>query len=315
MTPNKKLTFLSGGTGTPKLLLGFKMILPEKEITIIGNTGDDEEFYGILVSPDIDTLLYLFSDQLDLKKFWGVTNDTFAALQQLTKLGEETWFHLGDKDLALHLARNRLRLSGLTPTEITKLLCVKLNIKKAEILPMTNDSIRTSMITLNNEQLSFQEFTVKSREIVSVKEVIYYGSDTAQPSDEILKAIKNSSAIIIGPSNPITSIGPMLAMKQFKEALKKTEAKIIAVSPLSNGKAFSGPAARLMKDLKIEPSSLGVAKLYEEFLDTMIICKSDTKLRSQIEKLGISVIETNISLNTDEERKALSKTILKTLEI
>ncbi|HUT82539.1 MAG TPA: 2-phospho-L-lactate transferase [Candidatus Bathyarchaeia archaeon] len=310
----RKITFLSGGTGTPKLLIGIRKILSDEELTIIGNTGDDDKFYGILVSPDVDTLLYLFSEQLDLKKFWGVTDDTFSTLQQLANLDEETWFHLGDKDFALHLTRNRLLSSGFTLTETTKLLCQKLKIK-AKILPMTNDSIRTSMITQNNERLSFQEYTVKLRENLSVKEVIYCGSKTAKPSDDTLKAIKNSQAIIIGPSNPITSIRPMLAMKRFKEALKKTKAKIIAVSPLSSGKAFSGPAAQLMKQLNIEPSSLGIATLYEEFLDTLIICKSDKKLRPSIENLGIDVIEANISLNTNEERKELSNIILKSLEI
>ncbi len=309
MANNMKITFLSGGTGTPKLLLGFRELLSDEELTIIGNTGDDDEFFGILVSPDIDTLLYLFSEQLDLDKFWGVKNETFSTLQQLSNLEEETWFKLGDKDLALHLTRNNLLSQGFSLTEIVKILKSKLKIK-ANILPMSNNAIRTTMITENNEYLTFQEYTVKYHENPSIKEVVYLGYKKAKPSSEVISAINNSQAIIIGPSNPITSISPMLAMRQLKKALRRTDAKIIAISPLSNGKAFSGPAAQLMKELKIEPTSLGIASLYKEFLDIIIISKSDNKLKQSIEELGIEVIEANISLNTESERKDLAKIIL-----
>jgi LPPG:FO 2-phospho-L-lactate transferase len=216
MSDKKKITFLSGGTGTPKLLLGFKEIIPEERISVIGNIGDDDEFYGLLVSPDIDTLLYLFSQQLDLDKFWGVKDEVFTNLKQLAHLGEEAWFQLGDKDLALHLLRNKLLISGKSYSEIIFEIGKRLNIK-AIILPFSNDKVRTKMITTSNECLSFQEYTVKHKEKIAIKSVLYEGSKRARMLAEVEEALLNSSAIIIGPSNPITSIGPMLAVKQFNE--------------------------------------------------------------------------------------------------
>ncbi|NHJ39990.1 MAG: 2-phospho-L-lactate transferase, partial [Asgard group archaeon] len=178
MSNKDNLTFLSGGTGTPKLLLGFKEIISTERLIVIGNIGDDEEFYGLLVSPDIDTLIYLFSEQLDLEKFWGVKEEYFNNLNQLSQLGEETWFQLGDKDLALHLLRNKLLISGKSYTETSFEICKRLKIK-AKILPFSNDKVRTKMITISNEYLTFQEYTVKYKEKAIIKSVIYEGSKKA----------------------------------------------------------------------------------------------------------------------------------------
>ncbi len=303
------ITLLSGGTGTPKLLLGVRELLDDKLLTIIGNTGDDDIFFGLLVSPDIDTLIYLFSNQLDLEKFWGVKNETFNTLQQLDVLKEPTWFQLGDKDLALHLMRNRLLSSGHTLTEAITEICSKLKIT-AKIIPMTDDPVKTTMLSEKNERLSFQEYTVKFREKIPVKAVQYEGSEKAKAAEEAINAIKNASAIILGPSNPITSVGPMLALPEIKNALIKSKAKVIAVSPLDSGKAFSGPADRLLKELGYEASSLGIAKLYKEFLDIIVISPKDSELRKSIEDFGIKVICSNVSLKTKTEQINLAKVIL-----
>jgi LPPG:FO 2-phospho-L-lactate transferase len=308
MSDKKKIAFLSGGTGTPKLLLGFKEIISEERISVIGNIGDDDEFYGLLVSPDIDTLLYLFSHQLDLNKFWGVKDDVFTNLKQLSHLGEETWFQLGDKDLALHLLRNKLLISGMSYSDIIYEISKRLNIQ-ARILPFSNDKVRTKMIT-TNECLSFQEYTVKHKENVAIKSVSYEGSKSARIIAEVEEVLLNSSAIIIGPSNPITSIGPMLAVKQFNETLCATKAKVIAVSPIAGGQAFSGPVVRLLKELNKIPNAFGIAQIYQKFLDTIIISESDENLTNKIEKMGIHVVCTNISLKTTEESIRLAKRIL-----
>ncbi|MBA7713738.1 Phosphoenolpyruvate transferase [subsurface metagenome] len=307
---DNKLLFLSGGTGTPKLLMGFRKILNDDKLTIIGNTADDDIFYGLLVSPDIDTLIYLFSDQLDLKKFWGVKNESFNVLNQIEKYGEEIWFRLGDKDLGLHLVRNKLLLQGCNYHEIVQELCSRLGVT-AKIIPMTNNHVRTKLLTKSGLELSFQEYTVKMRENITIQSVCYEGCEKAAAVEEAVNAISNADTIIIGPSNPITSIGPILSIRELKTALCNTEAKIIAVSPLSSGKAFSGPAARLMNELNIESTSLGIAKLYREFLDTAIICNNDKELQDEINKLGIETICTNISLKTENEREELTKIILK----
>lgn len=306
---DNNLLFLSGGTGTPKLLLGFRKELADNKITIIGNTGDDDIFYGLLVQPDIDTLLYLFANKLDTNKFWGVKDETFQTLKQIEKYGEEIWFQLGDKDLGLHLIRNKFLLQGYNYYEVIQELSKKMNID-AKIIPMSNDSIRTKMVTETDSKLSFQEYTVKLKENVAVKSVYYEGSENAKAVNDAVKAILKADFIIIGPSNPITSIGPIISVKELKQALYNTQAKIIAVSPLCNCKAFSGPAARLMTELNIEPSSFGIAKLYEEFLDVLIICNEDKNLQDRINRLGIETICTNISLKTESERKKLTKLIL-----
>ncbi|NHJ32508.1 MAG: 2-phospho-L-lactate transferase [Asgard group archaeon] len=303
------ITLLSGGTGTPKLLLGIREFIDDRMITIIGNTGDDDIFYGLLVSPDIDSLIYLFSGQLDLEKFWGVENDSFITLQQLEMMKEETWFKLGDKDLALHLIRNRLLTYGYTLTEAINEICEKLKIT-VKIIPMSDDLIKTTMVNEKNEKLSFQEYTVKFRENIPVKAVHYDGSEQAKPNQEAINAIMKTKAIIIGPSNPITSIGPMLAIPKFRKALIESKAKVIAVSPLESGRAFSGPAARLLKELGYEVSSLGIANLYKDFLDVLVISSNDSELSERIQNLGIKVICTNISLRTKTERINLAKIIL-----
>ncbi len=308
--PQVAITLLSGGTGTPKLLLGIRELLDDKLLTIIGNTGDDDIFFGLLVSPDIDSLIYLFSNQLDLKKFWGVGNETYNTLQQLDVMKEPTWFKLGDKDLALHLTRNRLLLSGYTLTEAITEICTKLEIT-AKIIPVTDDPVKTIMLNEKNERLSFQEYTVKFREEIPVKAVQYKGSEKAKATQEAISAIKNATAILLGPSNPITSVGPMLALPEIKNALIKSKAKVIAVSPLDSGKAFSGPAVRLLKELGYEASSLGIANLYKDFLDVMVISSNDSKLGESIEDLGIKVICANISLKTKIEQINLAKIILK----
>ena len=309
----KAITLLSGGTGTPKLLIGLREIIKDEMLTIIGNTGDDDDFFGLHISPDIDSLIYLFSNQLDLEKFWGVKDETFNTLQQLRKLKEETWFQLGDKDLALHLTRNRLLSAGYTLTEAVMEICSKLGIK-AKILPMSNDLVKTVMVNEKNEKLSFQEYTVKFRENINVKEVHYEGSEKATANKSVIQAIIDSQVVIIGPSNPITSIGPMLALPELRKALVESQAKIIAVSPLKIGKAFSGPAARLLEELDFEASAIGIAKMYKDFLDVLIISESDSILTKNIQDLGVKVICTNISLKTKNEQMNLAKIILEEAE-
>jgi LPPG:FO 2-phospho-L-lactate transferase len=309
MNTDTKITFISGGTGTPKLLLGFRELISEENMTIIGNIGDDDEFYGLLVSPDVDTLIYLFSNQLDLVKFWGIEDDSFISLEKLADLGEETWFQLGDNDLALHLLRNKLLASGLTHSEAIKELCKRLNIK-AKILPISDDKIRTKLITSDDQFLSFQEFTVKHKEKHDIKAVIYEGIKKAKPTEEVENIILNSETIIIGPSNPITSIGPMLAMPKFERTLKAAEGQVIAISPVIGDQAFSGPAANMLKGLQLEPNAFGIAKLYRKFLNTYFISESDENLVKKIEKLKIKVICTDISLKSHEDRTRIAQEIL-----
>ncbi|MHA1243954.1 MAG: 2-phospho-L-lactate transferase [Candidatus Heimdallarchaeota archaeon] len=308
-----KLTFLSGGTGTPKLLLGFRELVEEQNLTIIANTGDDDYFYGLLVQPDVDTLLYLFSNQLDLDKFWGVKNESFTVLDSLTRMNIEAWFRLGDKDLATHLLRNKMLQNEKTISEVITEIAQRFGIK-AKIIPMTNEEVQTIMYS-NDEKLSFQEYTVKHRETHEITKVVYHGSEKAHIYPELKDALHSSKAIIIGPSNPITSIGPMLAIKQLREELVKTKIKVIAISPIEQNKAFSGPAARLLEQLGFEASAYGIAKIYQDFLDVMVISNTDSELVEKITKLGIKVIQTNISMKNQTERRRLAEVVYKEANI
>ncbi len=310
---NRKIVLLSGGTGTPKLILGLREFIYDESLTIIGNTGDDDEFYGLLVSPDIDTLIYLFAGTLDLGKFWGLENESFNVLNQLAKMKENTWFQLGDKDLGLHLLRNKLLNSGLNVTDIISEICDRLGIK-SKIIPMSNDSVRTALYDSHGTKYSFQSYTVETKEKPVIIKVEYEGSEKATITPELRKTITNTSTIIIGPSNPITSIGPMLAIKELKDAMIKTRAIIIAVSPFKGETAFSGPAAKLMTKLKHEANAYGVAKMYKDFLDIIVISEEDKKLIPKIAKLGIRAICANISLKTPQERKDLAEKILNVID-
>lgn len=306
---DRKMVLLSGGTGTPKLILGLREFILDESLTIIGNTGDDDEFYGLLVSPDIDTLIYLFAGTLDLEKFWGLENDSYITMSQLATMKEETWFQLGDKDLGLHLLRNKLLTRGWKLTNAVSEICNRLGIK-AKIIPMSNDPVRTVLYDSLSSKYSFQNYTVKLKGSPIIIKVEYEGAEKATIIPEIKKTIANSSTIIIGPSNPITSIGPMLAIKELKTALVKTQATIIAVAPFRGESAFSGPAAKLMETLHHKPNAYGVAKLYKDFLDIIIISEKDKKLIPKIAKLGIKAICANISLKTQQERKDFAETIL-----
>jgi LPPG:FO 2-phospho-L-lactate transferase len=308
-----KIVFLSGGTGTPKLLLGMRELLSDDEIVVIANNGDDEVFFGLLVCPDLDTVLYLFSNQLDLEQFWGVKNDSFQTLKQLQLLDAETWFQLGDKDLALHLLRNQLLHEGYTLTKTTEEIIRRLEIT-ATILPMTNQKIRTTMTSTKGKELTFQEYTVKYREEPEIKAVNYKGAEKASISKEALKAIKTAKAVIIGPSNPITSIGPILSIKNLKKALEETSAPVIAISPIRNGKAFSGPTVKLMKQLGMEGTTLALASLYQSFIDYLVLSSEDEVYKGKINSMGIKTITNNISLKNTKERVQLAEELLQIIK-
>lgn len=310
----RHLTLLSGGTGTPKLLLGLRYFLKDDEFTVIGNTGDDDHFYGLHVSPDVDTLIYLFAGKLDLDKYWGIHKDSFITNSMLKELQVDAWFNLGDKDLALHLLRNKLLLEGLTLEKVTMELCKRLSVK-ANVLPMSNEQIKTTFYTTKGEKLSFQEYTVKYGEKKKINKVEYQGNINANITNKVREAITKTNGIIIGPSNPITSINPMLALPSFRKELIKSKVPIIAISPIQTGKAFSGPVVKLLTELQIEPSPIGIVSLYKDFLDKIVISPEDKELKEKIEADGVEVIITDINLSTEEKRKNLARTLLKELEI
>ncbi len=302
------LLFFSGGTGTPKLLEGMKNLVSDDSINIICNTGDDFIWNSLHVSPDLDTVLYLFAGILDLEKYWGRKNETFHTLETLQSLGESTWFQVGDRDLGLHIFRSHLLTNDFRLTEITNLVREKWKIN-ARIFPMSDQKV-TTIIESSLGKLHFQEYFVKYKTDVDVLGITFEGSKNANIPDEVMKALNQSKVCIIGPSNPITSIGPILSIPSYHRWLLKRKIPVIAISPIVGSKAFSGPTSKLMEAVGYEKSPLGLAEMYKGLIDILILDDTDRAYSQTIQDLGIECIFTNISMKSLEEKTKLAQFVL-----
>ena len=302
------IVVLTGGTGGAKLVQGLAAEIDPAELTIICNTADDAVFHGLHVSPDIDTIVYALAGLNDHQKGWGVTGESFVALEQLQRLGEEAWFKLGDKDLATHILRTDLLRQGLTLSDVTRRIRTALGVK-SEILPMSDDRIESRIVTSAGE-ISFQEYFVRQRWAPEVKQVLFAGIHQSKPAPRVLEAIRNADGIVICPSNPITSIGPILAVPGLRQALRESRGKIVGVSPIIARAAISGPAHTLMRVNDLEPSVSGVAKGYADLLDVLMIDREDQYLQDDIEQLGVKPVSANIRMNSRSDKQRLAREVL-----
>ena len=302
------LVVLTGGTGGAKLIEGLSHEVDPAELTIICNTADDFVHHGLNISPDLDTIMYTLAGLSDPEQGWGIRGDTFTVLQQLEKLSGEAWFKLGDRDIATHITRSRLLRDGLELSEVTDLLQRQLHIK-SRIFPMSNDGIETRVDTAEGE-ISFQEYFVKRRWQPEVRKVFYAGVESSRPVPGALQAIGNAAGIVICPSNPVTSIGPILAVPGIRDALKQATASVVGVSPIIGESAISGPAHKLMAAQGMEPSALGVAKGYADFLDRFVIDSEDEALTNKLEALGIGVDVTSIRMKSLGDKQRLARQVL-----
>jgi LPPG:FO 2-phospho-L-lactate transferase len=303
---------LTGGTGGAKLIEGLAAELDADELTIVCNTADDTLVHGLYVSPDLDTITYTLAGLIDPDQGWGVRNDTFAVLQQLGQLGVETWFKLGDRDLALHIRRTQLIAEGLKLSEVTDQLCRALGIKP-KILPMSDEKVQTRVNTPQGE-ISFQEFFVKEHWTREVTGIHFAGVEQSQPAPGVLEAMRRAEGVIVCPSNPITSIGPILAVPGIRSALAALEVPVVGVSPLIGATAISGPAHKLMLACGYDPSSLGVARHYGDILDRLFIAAEDQNLASSIQDLSIGPVCTDIRMMTANDKRRLAAEVLAALE-
>jgi LPPG:FO 2-phospho-L-lactate transferase len=282
--------------------------MPAEEITLVVNTGDDLLWWGLYVSPDIDSITYVLSGMLSRERGWGVKGDTFLCLQAMGQLGEPTWFHTGDRDLAVHLLRSRLLAEGKALSEATAVICGKLGVK-ARILPMSNSRVETRIDTPAGE-LSFEEYFVQRWYQDPVKAVRFAGASDAEPAPGVIDAIVSAEAVVIAPSNPITSIGPILAVPGIREALARARGKIAAVSPIVGGAAVAGPAGILMAAQGLPCSIAGVAKAYEDFLDVLVCDTRDSRSAESLRKSGLRVQCTQTIMRTPEDKAALARATL-----
>jgi LPPG:FO 2-phospho-L-lactate transferase len=302
------IVVLTGGTGGAKLVEGLAGETDAAELTVICNTGDDCIFHGLYISPDIDTITYTLAGLSDSEKGWGIRGDTFVALEQLRCLGNDAWFHLGDKDLATHITRTRLLRDGKTLSAITDQIRRALGVRST-ILPMSDERVETRVQTSNGE-ISFQEFFVKERWAPEVLAVRFAGAENSRPAPGVLDAIAKAEAVIVCPSNPITSIGPILAVPGIRGALEETAAPVLAVSPIIGKVAVSGPAHKLMSACGLEASPLGVAESYDSHLDILVIAQEDYGIARHIDAFGVKAVCADIRMNSLADKKRLAGQVL-----
>lgn len=300
------ITVLAGGTGSVKLIRG--LASQHMDITIVSNVADNIWHHGLYICPDIDTVIYGLAGTLDPIKGWGIKNDSFECLHQMEMLGEQTWFKLGDRDLATHILRTNMLKNGKSLSCITELIRNKFAIP-SKIIPATDDPVETKVLT-EGGVMHIQEFWVKHRAEPSVRGIKYEGAEKAKINPKVIQAIRQSRLIVISPANPISSIGPILAIKGFKKALVEEKRKIVAISPLIGNMAISGPAARYMEAMKLPRSPFGVAQNYSDFVTKFIISRDDGDLSRKIEEMGMKVYETDILMKTSDDENRLASYLL-----
>jgi LPPG:FO 2-phospho-L-lactate transferase len=300
------ITVLAGGTGSVKLVRGLARLA--KDMTVISNVGDNIWLYGLYVCPDIDTIIYGLADLLDVERGWGIRGDSFECLTQLKKLGAPAWFSLGDRDLATHLLRTKMIKSGKSLSEVTEFMRDRYSVA-ARVIPATDSEVTTKVMTGRGE-MHLQEFWVKQRGAPKVTGIRYDGADGAAANHEAIDAIRRSDAVIIAPANPVSSIGPIVALADLRKELTQNRTKVVAVSPLIGEKAVSGPAVKYMKALGLESSPVGVARFYSDFAGTFVISKGDHHLAPRIESLDMHVYETNITIKSRQDEIKLGRRVL-----
>jgi LPPG:FO 2-phospho-L-lactate transferase len=303
-----KITALAGGVGAARFLTGLTKVTAPEDLTVIVNTGDDINLFDLHISPDVDIVTYTLAGIVDEAKGWGIKDDTFHALANLKTLGADAWFNLGDKDLATHIYRtNRLR-QGATLSEVTDEVRIKLGLQ-TRILPMSNDHFETKIKTPQGT-MHFEEYFVKHQCKPQFLGVEFDGGATAKPSPDVSEAILDADLVIVCPSNPVVSVGTILSIAGVRDALRRTKARVVAVSPIVAGATIKGPADKMLSGLGVEVSAFGVAEFYSDFLDAIVIDSKDADQKQRIEKLGLAVTVTNTVMKSFEDKVALAKAVM-----
>ncbi len=302
---------LAGGTGGAKLAHGLQLALPPGELTVVVNTGDDTERHGLLVMPDHDAVLYMLDGRFDDDRGWGIAGETWTVMDELERYGEEGWFRLGDRDFATHIARGARLRDGVTLTDAVLGLQAARGVPTA-VLPMTDSPVRTQVRT-DDGWLDFQEYFVHRRQAPEVQEVRFAGIDAARPTQRILDAFAIARVVVIGPSNPIVSIGPILAVPGMLDLIggaRERGVPVVAVSGIVGGKALKGPADRMLVSLGLESSARAVAERYAAFLDGFVLDAVDLALEPAVQALGLRTLVTDTIMADHAGRARLARTVL-----
>jgi LPPG:FO 2-phospho-L-lactate transferase len=305
---HESITALAGGVGASKLLLGLHDVIDPRDLTVIVNTGDDITLHGLKISPDLDIVTYTLAGIVDEAKGWGYRGETFHALKRLAAFGRINWFNLGDRDLATHIHRSAMLAEGKSLSDTAEAIRLALNVK-ARILPMSDDPVPTMIDTAEGE-LHFQEYLVKRRAEPVVRRIRFDGAHKARPARGVLEAIRDADRILICPSNPLISIGPILAVPGILEALCARKTSVIAVCPIVGGKSLKGPSDKMLAELGHEASAYGVAKLYADFTGTFVIDPADRTQAEPIRKLGMKLEVLPTVMKTRAQKRKLARSLL-----
>ncbi len=300
---------LAGGVGAAKLLAGLVRAHPPGDQLAVVNTADDTVLHGLHVSPDLDTVVYTLAGAVNPDTGWGLAGETWQAMGALDRYGGITWFRLGDRDLATHLYRTHRLGQGADLSTITAEIAAAWGLELA-VLPVTNDRIETRVATVDEGEIGFQDYFVRRRHDVAVTDIRVAGSDRAQPAPGIIDALGSAASIIIAPSNPIVSIGPVLEVPGIRDAVAARRDAVVAVSPIVAGAALKGPADRLMRELGHECSVVGVARLYQDVAATLVIDEADARLADEVEAAGVACVVAPTIMDGLESATALAQVVL-----
>lgn len=304
------VTVLAGGVGAARLLTGMVRAVPPMSVTAVVNTGDDMVLHGLAISPDLDTVTYTVAGAIDPERGWGLRDETWQAMATLERYGGATWFGLGDRDLGTHLYRTQRQAEGAPLSTVTGEIARAWGLELT-VLPVTDDPLRT-MITLadTGEEIGFQDYFVARRHAVPVKGVRVAGAPEARPAPGVLDAIAGAGTVVVAPSNPIVSIGPVLAVPGVQEAVEARRDTVVAISPLVGGRALKGPADRLLRELGHEDSVVGVARLYAPFTGTLVIDHADADRADEVRAEGLRCVVTDTIMRDPAAAAALSAVAL-----
>lgn len=306
---------LAGGVGAARFLRGLLRRVDQRRIRVIVNTGDDEEFYGLHVSPDVDTIAYTLAGVANALHGWGLKGESFKVLAALERFYGRAWFALGDRDLATHLYRTERLRAGRTLSQVTGEISARFGIKTS-VIPMSDERVRTFVkLRGRSEALAFQEYLVHRRARGVIERIELRGADQAAPVPAALEAIETSGAVILAPSNPFVSLGPILALTGIREALRAVKSRVVAISPIVGGRTIKGPADRMMRGLGHEVSPLGVARLYQDFVGVFVLDNADRRYLAPIEALGMRAVATDTIMANPARAARLADVVMRALAV
>jgi LPPG:FO 2-phospho-L-lactate transferase len=305
------LTALAGGVGAARMLRGLAGAIDPAEITAVVNTGDDVVLHGLHISPDLDTVTYTLAGAINTETGWGLSGETWTAMDALAAYGsgELAWFRLGDRDLGTHLFRTSRLAAGATLSQVTAEITTRWGLTVG-LLPMSDDRVETRVTLADGPEIGFQEYFVGRRHSVPVSGVRFVGANTARPAPGVLDAIRSADVVVICPSNPVVSIGPLLAVPGIRDAIVARRRDTVAISPIIAGAALKGPADRMMAELGLEPSVVGVARMYRDLAATLVIDDADAELAGDVRRTGMDCVVTPTVMKGLQEAVALARTVL-----